>query len=189
MGAAAAERRRDNGQASPRIRLLPGTERGHAATAARSASRARAQHSAACRRGFHIACAIIVVACAMGMMRVELSVRAAETALATNALRDDIAAEQLRNHSLESRRLALEAPGRIESIAGVSMGMSVAENVTFIDVPAPRPAATVADSGRVDYGGEGRDDPLGSMFTNVIRVTAGTAQLLLASDAGSASSR
>ncbi|HET6498622.1 MAG TPA: hypothetical protein VFH17_06190 [Coriobacteriia bacterium] len=144
---------------------------------------------AACRRGFHLACAIMVTMCAIGMVRVEISVRAAETALTTNALREEIDAERLRNESLEDRRLALESPGRIESIATVSMGMSVPERVTYIENVAPGRANPATDAEAYADGGGGFGDVIASAFTSMVRMTAGTAQVLIAGDAGLAPAR
>lgn len=189
MGATAAERWHEDGQTPPRVRLVRHASRSRAAHTAGGAKRARTADLAACRRGFHLACAVIVATCAIGMVRVELSVRAAETALATHALRDDINEERLRNESLEGRRLVLESPGRIESIAAVSMGMSVPENVTYIDVPAHQQPKAASDLERHADGRAGVGDAVSSVLASMIRVTAGTAQGLIAGDAGLAPSR
>lgn len=185
MGAA-AQRRREDGHDRPSLRLVPREKR---ARTARATGRAHASDVAACRRGFQIACLIMATIFAVGMVRVELSVRAAEAALTTTALREQIAAERQRNESLESRRLALESPGRIESIATATMGMSAASGVSYIDVPASPPVLTVSDSEPRVGGRAGLGATLSSVLARIAQVTVGTRQVTLASDAGFASSR
>jgi hypothetical protein len=123
------------------------------------------------------------------MLRVEVTVRAAETALTTNTLRQDIESERIKSESLEARWMALAAPARIESIAGTSMGMGAADGVAYIDMPSSETGS--AESGIAESGGmhATASDRVAGLLASIMKMTAGEAQVLLVGDAGLASSR
>jgi hypothetical protein len=173
---------------APRLRLVDSAHGGRNSRGTASA-RDRAREIARCRRGFRVACAALVVLTAVAMLRVEVTVRAAETALTTNTLRQDIESERIKSESLEARRMALAAPARIESIAGTSMGMGAAGEVAYIDMPSAQTGSgepVVADGGSTRATTSGR---VAGVLASIMKMTAGEAQVLLVGDAGLASSR
>lgn len=173
---------------SPRLRLVRNSLRRGQHRSAPS-SRQKACQVARCRRNFRLACTALVLLAGIGMVRVELTVRATETSLITNTLRQDIENERIRSEALEARRTALCAPGRIESIACVSMGMGAADSVAYLDLPDAGTEAAdqplYADMSAAD-GPSGR---IAGVLASIMRMTAGEAQVLLVGDAGLASSR
>lgn len=188
--AAAAQRRehRHERGSSPRLRLV------HTARPARSegrkptSSRGRACQIARCRRGFYACCMVFAVVGFVAFARVQLTVRAAEIALTTNTLRQDIESERIRNEVLENNRMSLAAPARIEGIAGDSMGMELAQNVAYLDLAAAQaPVQThVADAGTAFAGISGR---LGGLISTILRTGAAEKQVSLAGATGLASAR
>jgi cell division protein FtsL len=118
----------------------------------------------------------------LGMGRVWLSVMAAEASLDANALRQEIKNLRYEGDMLEVRQSALGSPSRILAIAGATMDMAKAEDVTYIDLPAETFASAktqdrpVSDAGR-DWLGVALD------------LAAGEAQILLVGDVGLASAR
>jgi len=148
-----------------------------------------ARQTAHCRQGFQIACVLLAVACGIAMARVALVVQATEASLEANMLKQDIENEMIRGEALEADRSALEMPSRIRSIAGVSMGMDSATEVSYLSIPA-----SVVDGetdGEVEQGRAAAEssERLARVLASVMRMTAGEAQVLLVGDAGLASSR
>jgi hypothetical protein len=173
---------------APRLRLVRSAH-GRKESRGTTSARGRACEVARCRRGFRVACAALIVLTAVAMLRVEVTVRAAEAALTTNTLRKDIESERIKSESLEARRMALAAPARIESIAGTSMGMGAANGVAYIDMPSAQTGSGetgIAESGSARATTSGR---VAGLLASIMKMTAGEAQVLLVGDAGLASSR
>ena len=174
---------------TPRLRLVQPARGRKQSRVSTTSTRDRACETARCRRGFRVACAGLVVLTAVAMLRVEVTVRAAEAALITNDLRQDIENERIKSESLEARRMALAAPARIESIACTSMGMGAAGEVAYIDMPSAQPGSGesgIAESGGTRATASGR---VAGLLASIMKMTAGEAQVLLVGDAGLASSR
>lgn len=192
MAMPAVKREQGGGRvAAPRVRLVDSTFLSAATRCSRKqASRSHAGDVARCRRGFRFACASIVLLAAIAMGRVELTVHATEASIRANTLRAEIESERLKSEALEARRMELAAPQRIESIAGLSMGMNAAGTVAYID--APDSSEDGADDGYAAEAGPlagSASDRVASLVASIMRMTAGEAQVLLVGDAGLASSR
>ena len=173
----------------PVLRLLRGG--GRAANSGSSRTRrSPAAEVARYRRLFQTTTAVLILVMGLGMARVQVTVQATEAAMAANTLKEDIESERIRAETLEADRTALATPSRIESIAGVSMGMGVAEEVDYLELPA-----SDASDPQTDSSTAAEDDSLAvservaAVFADVMRMTAGEAQVLLVGDAGLASSR
>ncbi len=189
MGLPARVREHGATSFAPALRLLRGGA-GRTSTS-RPAPHASAREIARCRGLFQTTLVLLVVVMGLGMARVQLTVQATEAALAANALKQDIENERIRSEMLEADRIALATPSRIESIAGVSMGMGAAEEVSYLELPAgeagedtelmAQPAATVEPSRS--------SERVAELLAEVMRMTAGEAQVLLVGDAGLASLR
>jgi len=175
---------------SPRLRLVRSSSRRASGSRRAPSAREQASRVARCRRNFRLACVALVILTGVGMVRVELTVRATETSLMANALRQDIESERIRSEALEARRTALCAPGRIESIACASMGMGAADSVAYLDLPDD-PQADAAEQPDRDAmsAGAGTSQRIAGVLASIMRMTAGEAQVLLVGDAGLASSR
>lgn len=190
MTLSAVKRDYVNGAAlAPRLRLVRPARPTKGQSRGSTSSRSRASEIARCRRGFRIACAVLVFLSAMAMVRVEVTVRATEASLTANALRKDIESERIKGESLEARRTALATHARIESIAGVSMRMGSADSVAYIEMPMVPDGHTGtwhADAGS-DVSVSSQRVP--GLLASIMRMTAGEAQVLLVGDAGLASSR
>ncbi len=174
---------------SPRLRLVRSAPRSAKNARHAVSSRQKACQAARCRRNFRLACTLLVVLAGIGMARVELTVRATETSLIANTLRQDIENERIRTEVLEARRTALCAPGRIESIACVSMGMGAADSVAYLDMPAVGAEAADQLLSAGMSAGNGPSGRIAGVLASIMRMTAGEAQVLLVGDAGLASSR
>ncbi|MBW6468411.1 MAG: hypothetical protein ACNA76_02435 [Anaerosomatales bacterium] len=174
---------------APRLRLVRPTRPVAGRSRQCAPSRSRTAEVARCRRGFRVACAVIVLMSALAMVRVELTVRATEASLTANALRKDIESERIRSERLEAQRTALATPARIEGIAETSMRMGSAHNVAYIEMPAApgdQSGTRYADAGSDVSVSSGR---IAGLLASIMRMTAGEAQVLLVGDAGLASSR
>ncbi|MDP2182480.1 MAG: hypothetical protein Q8K99_07910 [Actinomycetota bacterium] len=141
----------------------------------------------------YTACLTIMVALAVaGLGRVALSVEATETSFEKGVLARDIKAERLEGDLLEVDKSALTTPSRIERIAGSTMEMAAAGEVSYLELPAePVP---VAESGaewgeESDRGSSPAAEGKRGLFQAVMDMAAGEAQVLLVGDAGLASSR
>ena len=166
----------------PLLRLLPGGRSAERCPRPRSDARQVAR----CRHGFRVGCAVLLVLTGTALVRVELTVRATEASLTAGALRSDIEQERIRSEALEARTVELANPSRIESIAGVSLGMAPAEAVAYIEMPVPPDDSAGAVAGPDVSAPSPR---VAGLLTSIMRMTAGEAQVLLVGDAGLASSR
>lgn len=174
---------------APRLRLVRSVRQDGVQTRGKGSSRARACEVARCRRGYRVVCAALIFLSAMAMVRVELTVRAAEASLTANAVREDIESERIRGESLEAQHSALATPARIEGIAETSMRMGSADSVAYIQMPAApgdQSGTRHADAGSEVSVSSGR---IAGLLASIMRMTAGEAQVLLVGDAGLASSR
>jgi len=132
---------------------------------------------------------LMALAAVFGLGRVMLTAQAAESSYEANRLVADIKTERLEGDLLEVDKSALTTPSRIEQIAGRTMCMAEASQVSYLclpeedleDVEAADDTATALDTPR--------EDGLASLFASVMEMTAGEAQVLLVGDVGLASSR
>lgn len=144
-------------------------------------SKRRNGSAADVQRTFRAFVVITAVVCLLGLGRVWLSVQAAEASLEAGELRGLIKTERYKGDMLEVQQSALSSPSRIRAIAGATMNMQSAGEVTYIDLEptqarAPRSAAK--DSSAFER-----------TLTDVLSLAAGEAQVLLVGDVGLASAR
>ncbi|MDA3936367.1 MAG: hypothetical protein PF636_05810 [Actinomycetota bacterium] len=156
-----------------------------------------------CRRAFRVVLVGMIALSVCGLGRVALSAKANEASIDASALRTDIKNEQLTADRLEVDKSCLMTPSRIEAIAGTTMRMSEADDVTFITISdvdetasdaqgalASNDVATdVADASLGADKGKAEQTPLRALLTSVMDMAAGEAQVLLVGDIGLASSR
>ncbi len=179
----------------PRLRVVTAPRR--------APKRNTAAHEERCRHAFRCVLVGMIAVTVFGMGRVALSAKANEASIDSSALRSDIKSEQLAADQLEVDKSALMIPSRIEAIAGTTMRMSEASDVTFItisDVDEPvmdeslaLESATDSADGEVapsDVAEEtAPETPLRALLSSVMDMAAGEAQVLLVGDIGLASSR
>lgn len=181
-------------EAGPVLRLVRGgrRQRGSGRPRAHRSTAAHVQHH---RRIFNSLLVTLLLVMGLAMLRVQVTVSATEAALSANALKSEIESERIRAEMLEADRSALATPSRIESIAQVSMGMDVAEVVSYIEIPSSEPGSAVdvgpqASSGVPDESGESSaGERLADLLSDVMQMAAGEAQVLLVGDAGLATAR
>lgn len=149
--------------------------------ARRPSARARAVCGA--QRVFRVFATVALVASALGLGRVWLSVQAAEASIQSTELRSHIKTERYEGDMLEVRQSALGSPSRIRAIAGHTMDMAPAQEVTYLDI-APRKGAAVAAPAEAPA-----QAGLGDVITKMLNLTAGEAQVLLVGDVGLASAK
>jgi hypothetical protein len=124
-----------------------------------------------------------------------LSARAAEISLHSGELRQDIKSERLAGDLLEVDMSALTTPSRIESIAGATMKMTDAKEVSYMRLPTPAPEqdAQVTRSSpepeRVSEAPVGHPSGFAALVSSVMDMAAGEAQLMLVGDVGLASAK
>lgn len=180
-------------EAGPVLRLVRGgrRQRGSGRPRAHRSTAAHVQHH---RRIFNSLLVTLFLVMGLAMLRVQVTVSATEAALSANALKSEIESERIRAEMLEADRSALATPSRIESIAQVSMGMDVAEVVSYIEIPSSEPGGAVdvgpQASGVPDESGESSaGERLADLLSDVMQMAAGEAQVLLVGDAGLATAR
>lgn len=177
----------------PRLRLV----RQRTAPGARRVTPARVEQR--CRELFSIACVVMIALALFALGRVMLSARATEVAFQSNALMNDIKDARLTGDLLEVDKSALSTPSRIEFIAGQTLDMGEACEVTYLRIPGSEAAAScepAPDTGGSDAtvaqaaeDGAGAPEGVAGMLASVMEMAAGEAQLLLVGDAGLARAR
>ncbi|MDZ4063033.1 MAG: hypothetical protein U1E22_00020, partial [Coriobacteriia bacterium] len=104
--------------------------------------RASSRSVSKCKSAYAAYLTIMVALAVAGLGRVALSVEAAETSFEKGVLARDIKAERLEGDLLEVDKSALTTPSRIERIAGSTMEMAAACDVSYLELPAqPAPVA------------------------------------------------
>lgn len=188
-----------------RLRLLRQVQRSRPQA---NGSRARAVRDARSLELFAVACLFMTVLAVFGIGRVMLTAKAAEASIDAGRLRADIKAERFTGDSLEADRSALATPSRIESIAGESLKMAQASQVSYLALPSVARAAIPGDS--VDEvlkppvgddavvpvndvsaaaAMKGRTGVIAGILASVMELAAGEAHVLLLGDVGLATSR
>lgn len=155
-----------------------------------------------CRDAFRIVLLGMLAVSVFGLGRVAMSAQAIEASIDSSRLRSDIKAEQLTADQLEVDKSSLMTPSRIQAIAGTTMKMSEAVDVTFITISdaeetpadastAREPVASAASDVLADNAVEqtAEETPLQALLSKVMDMAAGEAQVLLVGDIGLASSR
>lgn len=161
----------------------------------RAARVSSARSDQRCREAFNLACVLMLALTLFALGRVMLSAKAAETAIDSGAIMDDIKAERLEGDLLEVDMSALKTPSRIEFIAGQTLDMSQAPDVSYMDLssadldPGPGEAVASADAARMSEADAGVSSGAAGMLASVLEMAAGEARVLLVGDAGLASAR
>lgn len=145
--------------------------------------RSKAAQLEAARSAYRTFVIVVLIAAALGMGRVWLSVKAAEASLEANELRTDIKNERYEGDMLEVRQSALGSPSRIEAIAGGAMDMAPAKKITYFNIAPRVDSKPQVETAAVQRGG------VEDMLSALMRLTAGEAQVLLVGDVGLASSK
>ena len=180
MGLPAVERTRHGSR--PRLRIVRSKKKSRRVSAA-----ARADHL---RRLFQMSVLLMLCAAVFGLGRVMISAQAAEASFDSNRLEQEIKAERLQGDLLEVDKSALTTPSRIEQIAGETLKMSAASDVSYMclpGVPAEEQPGCV-DPVTAEEIPE-HEDALTALFSSVMEMSAGEAQVLLVGDVGLASLR
>jgi cell division protein FtsL len=181
-------RKNDRYTRRPVLRLLHGGRRSPARATRRS--RSSAAQTARYRRLFQLTAVALIAVMGLGMARVQVTVQATEATLAANALKEAIDREQIRAEALEADRIALATPSRIESIAEASMGMGVAAEVDYLEFSGTAEDAEEHEGfSHASARQSAVSERVAAVLADVMRMTAGEAQVLLVGDAGLASSR
>lgn len=180
MGLPAVDRTRHASR--PRLRIVRPKKKSRRASAAVRADRLR--------RLFQMSVLLMLCAAVFGLGRVMISTQAAEASFDSNRLEQEIKAERLQGDLLEVDKSALTTPSRIEQIAGETLKMSAASDVSYMCLPGvsaeeqPGHVDPVAVEEIPEY-----EDALTALFSSVMEMSAGEAQVLIVGDVGLASSR
>ena len=192
MGLPAIDRRySQKRETGPRIRLVRSSpkQKNTSRKSSRPSSAKRPERS----RDIFVMWAILLVGLSIfGLGRVTLSVKATEASFEAGRLREDIKAEQRVGDLLEVDKSALTVPSRIESIAGSTMQMAEADNVSYLSLPegviSEDAEPSFLDGGQdADTVSSVEEEP--SVFATLMEMAAEEAQVLLVGDLGLASSR
>lgn len=175
--------------AHPRLHVVP--TRAHA-------PRASARYTARCKQLFTLACIALIALTIFGVARVTLSAQAAATAIESGRLNSQIKEERLVGDLLECDKSALSTPSRIECIAGQSLQMAAAPQISYLELPAS-PVADSKGTGTAPPPAvkETEVEPIqtadssgfSGMLASVMEMATGEAEVLLVGDAGLASTR
>lgn len=157
-------------------------------------SKAGAQRRPACsqeakaRQTFLTFALLASVVATLGVGRVWMSVQAAQASVDASRLRQQIKVERYVGDMLEVQQSALGSPSRIRAIAGATMDMGRAADVTYIDLkPAAVRSASAGRSSTV--AARQRESGVDRLLSEVLGLAAGEAQVLLVGDVGLASAR
>lgn len=134
----------------------------------------------ATRRTFRTFVVVTCVIAALGLVRVWLSVQAAEASLEAGQLREDIKKERYRGDMLEIQQSALSSPSRIRALASATMDMVSVRRVSYLDLPA---------ESVVRVRQERDSSAIVRALEDAASLAAGEAQVLLVGDVGLASAR
>lgn len=181
----------------PQLRLVrPGR------TSPRPGRRSSLSADVAAREGFRALAFIMILVTALALGRVVLTARATEAAVEAGRLRDDIKSERLAGDLLEVDKSALATPSRIECIAGESLKMGAAPEVSYLALPAapsvpdevpPGADVSAAEStSRADVPARSdaaRNGTLARVISDVMEMAAGEAQVMLVGDVSLSSGR
>lgn len=163
----------------------------------RTASRCDSARSVqAARSAFQVFTAVALLVAALGVGRVWLSVEAAEASIEANQLRSDIKNERYEGDMLEVSQSALGSPSRIRAIAGEALDMAPAKKVTYLDIQSGAATAARVD-GPIEAASVQPSQPSGDsqaagvlgFVTDMMRLSAGEAQVLLVGDVGLTSAK
>jgi cell division protein FtsL len=135
---------------------------------------------------FRVFALVLVAIALLGLGRVWMTVRAAESSLHSEELREQIENARYEGDMLEIRRSALASPSRVLAVASATMDMVPAVEVTYLDV-SPSSAVSVA-SRDIAPKTEGAG-AVGELVEHVLGMAAGEAQVLLVGDVSLASAR
>lgn len=150
------------------------------APAPRSRARGRAADARA-RTAFRLFVALTVVVTGLGLVRVTLTARVAESSIKAVELRKTIDSQREAAQMLEADKCALTTPSRIEAIASASMRMAEPPEIRYIEVP--QGAEEAAAGGEPRSGSQARGG-LGGLLSAAMDVAAGGTQVLLVGDVG-----
>lgn len=165
-----------------RLRIVRPKKKSRRASAAARADRLH--------RLFQMSVLLMLCTAVFGLGRVMISTQAAEASFDSNRLEQEIKAERLQGDLLEVDKSALTTPSRIEQIAGEALEMSAASDVSYMCLPGlpveeqPGCAEPLATEKVPKH-----KDALAALFSSVMEMSAGEAQVLLVGDVALASSR
>lgn len=162
------------------------------------APRSSARYVARCRQLFMLGCIGLIALTIFGVARVTLAAQAAATAIESGRLNSEIKAERLAGDILECDKSALSTPSRIEGIAGQSLQMAQAPQISYLELPASAAKTNeAADEVPAARAKETENEPaqtadasgFSGMLASVMEMATGEAEVLLVGDAGLASTR
>ncbi len=148
--------------------------------------RPRCDADASARSMFRVFALVLLAIALLGLGRVWMTVRAAESSLHSEELREQIENARYEGDMLEIRRSALASPSRVLAVASATMDMVPAVKVTYLDV-TPSPSVTTAS--RDVHPRTDEPDAVGELVEHVLGMAAGEAQVLLVGDVSLASAR
>lgn len=173
------------------------TQRSAAAPRARKPAPTKHRARAVSTAGYRAAMLAIALVTAVAVARVAVTCEAAEAAMDSGRIMEDIKGERLRADRLEIDKSALAAPSRIEGIAGQAMGMGSPQDVRYLAVAdggagaeTRTGQATEADAAQVTSAGgtpaqaSQGSDGIARVLDAIARVAAEQAQVLLVGDVG-----
>ncbi len=166
----------------PRLRVVARQDLRRPSSAQARRGSVRCAPGEAARQNFRMLAVIVVLLTALGLVRVWLSVQAAEASIDSYELRREIKAERYRGDMLEVQQSALSSPSRIRALAGATMDMTAVGEAMVIDLPSAEPSRRVA-SRPTRPGGARR------LLDEAVKLAAGEAQVLLVGDVGLATAR
>lgn len=168
----------------PHLKAVSSGRRRGARPAAKKGRQTSCVADTVARQNFRMLTVVVVVLTALGLVRVWLSVQAAEASIDSYELRREIKAERYRGDMLEIQQSALSSPSRIRALAGATMDMTAVDEVTVIDLPTTEVSPTIASRPRPE-----RPTGVERLLDDALRLAAGEAQVLLVGDVGLASTR
>lgn len=148
--------------------------------------RPRCDADASARGAFRVFALVLIAVALLGLGRVWMTVRAAESSLHSEELREQIENARYEGDMLEIRRSALASPSRVLAVASATMDMVPAAEVTYLDLTRS-PSATTAS--RDVHSTANGPDAVGELVEHVLGMAAGEAQVLLVGDVSLASAR
>jgi cell division protein FtsL len=151
-----------------------------------TASARRSAAQAAAYEAFVTFCVLVAVLTVAALGRVWLSAEAAQAALDSSDLREQIKIARFQGDMLEVQEAQLSSTTRIRLVASKTLGMAEAQKRAIIDIRpssfSRKPSKTATAPSRAVAAAPGVVD-------SVVGVAAGEARVLLVGDVGLASSR
>jgi len=150
--------------------------------------RGRVKHRSGVMNVFRMCTAFMLLVALCALTRVSVTASIAEATVDAGRLCWDIREEMQLADCLEVKKSVLMSPERLETIASVSMGMDLPDDVAYLSLAERKQVVSEEQVTPIQVA-DVDDAPFGRIIEAVMDMAAGEAQILLVGDVGLATAR